>query len=261
MSGVDLHVEVHAGAGPPLLLVHGLLGGRAMWAANIDALRTVATPVVVELLGHGRSPAPDDAASYSPDRYVARFEALRDELGVERWSLVGQSLGATLTLRYALDHPQRIDAHVMTNSMSALALRVGDDAGVEMTARRIEEQGHALLATTKLNPARSHRLVAHVRDALAGDEHLLRPFAIAATVRHTAHGSSQRSRITDNTVATLIVAGAHERRFEEPCRDAQERMPNLDVVRLDAGHTPNAELPDQFNATVLDFLRARSSAG
>lgn len=238
-----------------MLLVHGMLGGRAMWVANIQALRTVATPVVVELLGHGRSPAPADTDCYLPDRYVDRFEALRAELGVERWSLIGQSLGATLTLRYALDHPQRIHAHVMTNTMSALAARIGDDDGVEMTARRIEEQGHALLAVTKLNPARSHRVVPTVREALAADEHLFRPAAIAATVRHTAHRSSQRARIAANTVPTLIVAGAHERRFEEPCHEAERRMPHLDVVRLEAGHTPNAELPELFDEAVVEFLR------
>ena len=254
----DLHVEVHPGDGPPVLLVHGLLGGRAMWVANLDALRTVATPVVVELLGHGRSPAPRDAATYVPDRYVARFEALRAELGVESWSLIGQSLGATLTLRYALDHPHRIDAHVMTNTMSALAAHLGDDDAVEATARSFEQQGREFLAVTKLNPARSHRVVAEVREALAADEHLLEPAAIAAAVRHTAHRSSQRARIEANTVPTLIVAGAHERRFDEPCRYAQERTPNLEVVRVEAGHTPNAELPHEFNRTVAQFL-ARSA--
>jgi len=254
MNGHALHVDVHHGAGPPVLLVHGLMGGRAMWLANIEALRSVATPVVVELLGHGRSPSPEGAAWYRPDTYVRQFESLRNELGVECWALIGQSLGATLTLRYALGHPYRITSHVMTNSISALAERVGDDASIETAAQRIEEHGRDGLAVNKMNPARSHRLVPEVRAALAADQRLLEPAAIAAAVRFTAHRSSQRARIADNTVPTLIVAGAHETAFHEPCRHAETHMTFVEVVRLDAGHSPNAEVPDQFNRAVTEFL-------
>ena len=36
-------------------------------------------------------------------------------------------------------------------------------------------------------------------------------------------------------------------------------MPNLEIVRLEAGHTPNAERPDEFNRAVLELLARRSS--
>ena len=88
-----LHYEVHDGAGPYLLLVHGFLSSRAQWVLNLDALSDVARPVVVEMYGHGRSPSPDDPAIYAPKNYVAEFERIRGELGVERWLVCGQSLG------------------------------------------------------------------------------------------------------------------------------------------------------------------------
>ena len=149
MDPPALHVDVHSGDGPPVLMVHGLMAGRALWSANIEPLRAVATPVVVELFGHGRSPSPQDARWYRPDAYVTQFESLRAELGVERWLLIGQSLGATLTLRYALDHPNRIIGHVITNSISALAERIGHDAEVEATAQRIEALGRTGLAANR----------------------------------------------------------------------------------------------------------------
>src|SRR5262245_41904079 len=96
------HYDVHLGAGPHLLMVHGLLSSRAHWTPNLERLQQVCTPVVVELYGHGRSPAPAERAGYRPEAYVRAFEAIREQLGAERWLLLGQSLGAALTLRYAL---------------------------------------------------------------------------------------------------------------------------------------------------------------
>ncbi len=76
-----LHVDVHDGDGPPVVLVHGIMAGRGLWAANLDALRRVATPVVVELYGHGRSGVPDDDTAFTPAAYVAELERIRERLG------------------------------------------------------------------------------------------------------------------------------------------------------------------------------------
>ena len=87
------HYEVHPGRGPYLLLVHGVISSREQWCLNLAELAEVSRPVVVELLGHGRSPAPAELAAYHPDRYVEAFEQIRAELGAERWIALGQSLG------------------------------------------------------------------------------------------------------------------------------------------------------------------------
>ena len=110
------HYEVHGTAGPHLLLVHGLLSSREQWTPNLAALTQHYRPVIVELLGHGRSPSPEDPAAYRPEAIVADLERIRSALGVERWLVCGQSLGAALTLRYALRHPERVIAQVFTNS-------------------------------------------------------------------------------------------------------------------------------------------------
>jgi pimeloyl-ACP methyl ester carboxylesterase len=102
----ELHVEVHPGNGPYLLLVHGILSSRAQWMLNLEALSRITQPVVVELLGHGRSPAPEAPDPYRSEGYVRACEQIRRRLGVSEWLLCGQSLGAALTLKYALDHPQ-----------------------------------------------------------------------------------------------------------------------------------------------------------
>ncbi len=253
-----LHYEVHDGTGPPALLVHGIMGSRGFWVANLAALSTACTPVVVELFGHGRSPTPMDRDAYTPAGYVAQFERIRGELGVERWSMIGQSLGAALTLRYCLDQPDRVLGHVFTNSAVAL----GDDQWsallaevAEPEAARIEMAGRPGLRAIPWNVGRSATLAASVRTALDADEGLLDPRGIANTVRWTVPAASVRSRLASSRVRTLLVVGAGEPAFEDGRRHIEAHLPSLDVVALPCGHVPNAELPDDFNRVVVDFLR------
>ena len=252
-----LHYEVHGRDGPFLLLVHGLLSSRAQWLPNLEALSACCRPVVVELLGHGRSPTPDDPACYTPSSYVAGFERIRRLLGVERWLICGQSLGAALTLRYALDHPQRVIAQVFTNSNSALAEDGWAERvrpAMEAQARRLEEEGRRLLDEHPLNPGRGRRLPADVRAAFVADSALHTPRGIGFTGLYTVPDSSVRRRVGENAVSALLVAGEREERFAPHRRFAERNMPHLEVVGLNAGHAVNIGAAGEFNAAVTAFV-------
>ncbi len=252
-----LHYEVHGQAGPFLLLVHGILSSRAQWLANLPALSAAFRPVVVELFGHGRSPSPADASLYSPAHYVEEFEAIRIALGAEQWFICGQSLGAALTLRYALDQPRDVIAQVFTNSNSALAEKGWSSRArllMEAQARRLETDGRQALENHPLNPSNSRRLPPEVREALASDYLLHNPIGIAKTGLYTVPDSPVRDRIASNVTPSLLVVGEREERFREHRRFAERTMPRLDVVQLDAGHAVNAEASEQFNRVVMNFL-------
>ena len=100
-------------------MLHGFLSSSAQWQDNLAALQRVCKPVTIELWGHGQSPAPTDAQSYAPERYVEQLEAIRRELGVAQWFLCGYSIGAGMTIRYAHCFPEHVVGHVFTNSSSS----------------------------------------------------------------------------------------------------------------------------------------------
>jgi len=252
-----LHYDVHGSGGPHLLLVHGMLSSRAQWLANVPALSSFCRPVIVELLGHGRSPSPDDPDLYMPQAYVTHFERLREFLGIDRWLICGQSLGAALTLRYALDHPGRMIAHVFTNSMSALAepgWRTAVIPLMQAASERLARDGGKAIDNHPLNPGRASRLPAAVRDALVEDARLHDPRGIALTGLHSVPDSPVRERVAANTVPSLLVVGEREKRFREFRIFAERHMPLLSVVGLDAGHAVNAEAAAAFNREVQAFL-------
>ena len=225
---------------------------------NLAALSKVCRPVVMELLAHGRSPSPEDAAAYHPDSYVRAFEQIRTELGVDRWFVCGQSFGASLTLRYALEHPTRIAAQAFTNSNSALA-----DAETvrqyrensESRARGVEQGGHDFIAEMPIHPSRARRLPEPVRDALVRDTELLNPRGLALTFRHSSPFVSVRDRVGENTVPTVLVCGERETRFTASREFAEAAMPGLTVVAADAGHAVNIQAADVFNDAIVGLIQ------
>ena len=101
-----------AGAGPPLLLLHGFPQTRALWDAVVPALARRFTVVTADLRGYGASskpaPAPDQA-SYAFRAMAGDMVALRAHLGFPRFHVAGHDRGGRVAHRMALDAPARID--------------------------------------------------------------------------------------------------------------------------------------------------------
>jgi pimeloyl-ACP methyl ester carboxylesterase len=259
---MEFYYDVHDGPGPFLLMVHGFLSSRSQWAPNLEALAQVARPVVVELWGHGRSPAPDDPVLYHPDTYIKIFERLRQRLGVERWLLCGQSFGAALTWRYALDHPERIMAHVFTNSSAAFAdaewIETRRQSVIQQIAA-LERDGKAALESFRVHPSHARRLPPDIQAQLLADAALHSPHGIAQTLRYATLNVPVRDRLKDNRVPALLVCGGRERRFAHHRTFAQHEIPCLECVDTAAGHAVNIEAAEAFNAAVSDFITRQTS--
>lgn len=254
---IDPDWQLHEGRGPYLLLVHGFLSSRAQWLLNLDALAECCRPVTVELFGHHDSPSPEDPESYTPDAYVAAFDRIRQALGAERWFVLGYSLGAGLTLRYALTCPDRVTGHLFTNSTSGLAdpeRQAAFRAGAAEAARRIREGGRSAMERIPVHPRHGRSLPEPVYAALVRDAATHDPIGIANTIGITNPAASMRGRIGENERPACLIWGTRERRFQPLAEHAEANMPNLTVARLDAGHGMNMEQAGQFNATVAGFI-------
>ncbi len=257
-----LHWEAHPGNGPCLLLVHGFLMSRAQWVLNLEALGRVCRPVVVELWGHGRSPAPVDEAEYLPDALIEQFDLIRRELGESQWFLCGYSMGAGLTLRYALDRPMQTIAHAFTKSTSALAdegqQAAWHEQGLASRDRFITE-GLPAIDRIAVHPRHARHLPASVKIPLLADAARHIPLGIANTMAWTTPRISVRSRIGTNTRPALLIQGQRETRFNPFADHALAHMPLLDGIRLDTGHGVNMEDASGFNQALVTFIRQQSA--
>ena len=263
VDGPHLNTVVYAGTGPYCLLVHGAVASRSYWYDNIDELSTVCRPVVVELWGHGNSPSPVDAGRYEPDAYVEEFEYLRQDLGADGWFTIGQSMGAALTLRYGLAHPERVLGQIITNSNStfteaAVWMQRNHDFVVPH-AERVEAEGPGVLRDTWFNPSRSRRLSERLRERLAVEFDQHTAPGIAATLRITNATLPLGDRVMAITRPTLLTNGTLEPGFQK-LLESVRRIPGLEEVEINGGHAVNGHDPDAWNRAVVGFIR-RLTAG
>jgi haloacetate dehalogenase len=102
-----------AGAGPPLLLLHGFPETHLMWRDVAPCLAKTHTVVCADLRGYGRSGCPEsspDHAAYSKRALAADMRVLMDRLGLARFAVVGHDRGGRVAQRLALDAPDKVDA-------------------------------------------------------------------------------------------------------------------------------------------------------
>lgn len=93
----------------PLVLLHGIGGGLALWAQNLDFLSSSGPVYALDLLGFGRSSRPQftSDAEGAEEQFVAALEEWREKVGVEEMVLVGHNLGGYVSAAYALKYPHR----------------------------------------------------------------------------------------------------------------------------------------------------------
>ncbi|BAX92892.1 alpha/beta fold hydrolase [Mycobacterium shigaense] len=91
-----------AGEGHTLLLIHGMAGSSATWRAIIPQLSKKYRVIAPDLLGHGSSAKP--RGDYSLGAFAVFLRDLLDELGVDRATVIGQSLGGGIAMQFTHQH-------------------------------------------------------------------------------------------------------------------------------------------------------------
>jgi pimeloyl-ACP methyl ester carboxylesterase len=114
VGGVKIHYN-EAGSGPALVLIHGGGPGASGWSnysRNIEPLSRHFRVLTPDLPGFGKSDV-KPRGSAMPAWYATKMGEFLDALGIEKAHFVGNSLGGMVTLRLALDRPEKVDRMVL----------------------------------------------------------------------------------------------------------------------------------------------------
>ncbi len=244
---------------PPLLLVHGLLVNRDIWAPNAALARHFRL-IRVDLPGHGQSPMPEAPEQARPGAIVAALDRLRRSLGIAQWHLCGQSFGAGIVLRYALDHPAACTGLVFTNANGALREA---ESEAQLEARRslvagLRAGGLSALRKLPYHPINARRFPPELRQRLSDSADNTRPEDLALLMQEALPRLSVRDRLDALSVPTLLINGLYEKKFQ-PSRDwLAETHPKIAITDLPGGHSVNVDCAEAFNTTAEMFLRERN---
>jgi pimeloyl-ACP methyl ester carboxylesterase len=217
--------------------------------------------IVVDLLGAGESEIPDDE-DYSIAAQARRIKGLMNLLGVDRGSLVGNSYGGGIALRFAQDWPECVDRLVLINSvcypehiptyvslakapcaeciaeilplgkMTRWVLRKSYHAGEKLTDEELDAYVQELRA-----PGRRRAIIQILRAVVPPD-----------TTEFEARIKAIRAPVL------LLWGKADETIPVKLGRRLARELPDARLVELDAGHVPNQECPDEVAKLIGNFL-------
>lgn len=104
------------GAGPAVVLLHGLLMDRSMWDAQIDDLRNDYRLVAIDMPGHGKSAGVELGIDFW--KYADMVATITVELGIDSAYWCGQSTGGWTAIRAAISLPERVHGLVLIDTQA-----------------------------------------------------------------------------------------------------------------------------------------------
>jgi len=205
-NGVDIHYMME-GAGPPVVLVHGVGADLRSWDGVVPFLVPRYRVIRLDLRGHGQS---SRITSCSLQDLLDDVTAVMDAESVAKAHLVGFSLGGMIAQAFVLDHPDRVDTVAF---ISAVACRTEEErARMIERARIVREQGIAAVVaaaenrwfTEEFKRANPERVAQRLSELIANDH------ASYAAAYQVFAESEIGPRLPAVRHKTLIVTGEHD---------------------------------------------------
>ena len=256
---------VEMGDGPPLLFVHGLGGCWQNWLENIPHFARTHRVVALDLPGFGSSPMPPWEISIPA---YGRF--LRDfceRLGIDRCSLVGNSMGGFIVTEVAITEPDRVDDLTLVSAAGITWARARREPA-EMLAR-MGRAAAPLLIRFETSAIRRARFRRRMFGGVFHDPNRLRREMLwenvvpalespgAFDAMRTLVGYDIRDRLEEIGVPTLIIWGRNDRVVPVPAAFSYKKRigDNAELIIFDeCGHVPQIEHPVRFNRVLEKFL-------
>jgi 2-succinyl-6-hydroxy-2,4-cyclohexadiene-1-carboxylate synthase len=258
------HSVAEAGDGPPLLLLHGFTGAKEDFSDFVDAFADQGRHVVApDHRGHGASDKPGTEDMYSLEIMAADAFALADDLGWDRFDLLGHSMGGMIAQLMVLADPDRVSSLVLMDTapgvvegldpdMVTLALAVVRSEGIETLMTLAAEYDTRPKAPADLR-ARAER-----PGYVEFGERKMRassPAMYAAMVTEILSAPDRCDALSRLDVRTLVLVGEQDEQFLGPSRRLADALcaGQLEVIP-DAAHSPQFENPDRWWKVVSGFL-------
>jgi pimeloyl-ACP methyl ester carboxylesterase len=264
VDGRRVNVLDTGGDGPPLLFIHGWSSNWQIFLLSIAAFMRTHRCLALDLPGFGASEMPAEPISIRG--YAKTVDAVCDALGVERVSVVGNSMGGFIGAELALSFDTRVDRLVLVSAAGLSTEHLAQTPSVVLA--RLVTAGFPYTRRFESTVVRRPRLRrAAMQWAVRYPEKLSVPLTQELVLSFGKPGFvaalkallqySYRDRLAAIEIPVLIVWGRND--LLVPVGDA-ERYRRLigDNARVeifeDTGHAPMIERPSRFNELVRGFL-------
>jgi pimeloyl-ACP methyl ester carboxylesterase len=262
VNGVNLYYELHGDSGEPLVLVHGYTGDITDWRHQIPEFSRTHRILALDERGHGQSEALKDRAVYTILEMSQDVEALAEQVGFERFHLLGHSMGGGVVQEVALRSPQKL----LSLTLHDTSWRFNLDADPEIAAWRdrrfhlAETQGMAAVAEEEPPVPPPPHMPAERLEETKVRLSRMSVDAFIGSWNGLTKWEGTEDRAHNIKMPTLIIYGD----VDAPVLiDGSVKLAQLipgAVVEVipETGHSPQWERPALFNAALRRFLERHS---
>ncbi|WP_395809943.1 alpha/beta fold hydrolase [Archangium minus] len=278
INGVRLYYRI-AGQAPaeraPVLFLHGGPGYNSYSFSRLmgQRLEKSRRMVYLDQRGCGRSERPWDGR-YSLEVLVSDLEALRQELGVERWVLMGHSFGGTLALEYSVRYPQHVAGVVYVSGFSDAASsfatwkrelerlypgRLTTQASQEDTSdyTQVMRALRGVDAQSFFNQLQFHDTTyRQMQESIDAESGLINTGEMSRALFSTELTNYRFKGSAQVTVPVLAIGGRYDNSVGmESIQALVKTLPNATLLEYEkSGHFPYLEEADRFEQDVTQFL-------
>lgn len=259
-NGQRMHYQ-DMGSGPVVVFLHGSgsgASGNSNFKGNLPEMVEQGFRVIApDLIGYGYSDKPDDV-DYHLDFFVECVKQMLDIIGVEKYSLVGNSLGGAIAIKYALDNPAAVENLVLMAP-----------GGIENQPDYFTMPGMQLMKEvfTSSQPVTPEKMKEFFTTAFVVNPDCLDDQTVEERwksmqtqnprVVQTMVVPNMEDQLGDLQCPILVFWGMNENMMPETgIMKLAKKCNNVRVVLVsECGHWVMLEHKDLFNRTTIDFLK------
>ena len=248
---------VDRGEGDAVVFLHAFPLQAAMWDYQIEALEGSYRCIAIDMPGFGMSPPPAEPEKASMEQWADLVAGVLDQIGVEKATVVGESMGGYLAIALLRHHPERVHQLVRADDPTVAQRRtnqqnqIRDGAEVASLAKEMVE---GLLSSGSMSRT---ELVEYVHALAEGAD----PAGWIAALEAMKDRPDSMHLLRTSNVRALVIVGELDR--VTPIAEAMSLRSLLKgelVIVPNVGHLPNIEDPLSFNEALLSFLQSADSA-
>jgi esterase len=240
-----LHVVDEGSGEIPIIFAHSFLGDSSHWRQQMAALRNTRRVVAFDFRSHGASETPSKS-NYSAEDLANDIAAVADELHLSQFVIVGHSMGGAAAVAYAGKHPERVAGLVLAgtpgksdpNQSGAIIASIESDAYQKV----MDQYMNQLLdeATREVDLTIRKDLNKISRETSTSIIKALFEFDPLPILK-------------DFKKPVLIISTARENQQPHSLHNQLPDLPNKEFKHT--SHWPQLDKPEEFNATLNDFLK------
>ena len=245
-----------------LVCLHGFTGTASSWEELAQQLPDVHV-IAIDLIGHGMSDVPQNASDYEMSVQLQLLHEVFQRLQLDRFTLLGYSMGGRVALSYAVQYPEQIEKLLLESASPGLVDEgarqeriVADNALADFIEREgleafVEKWANIPLFETQ------KQLPQHMQHAIRTERLSQQPLGLANSLRGI--GTGRMPAVWDQLITlpmpVHLLVGELDIKFVNIAHEMKKQITNAQITQfLGCGHTIHVENLPQFATIVKESI-------